>query len=80
MVGWDDNLKDPVKEGYIISDNIITSVSYNFVKWALALGKMIGIESNPETFGDLFSYHMLKLPAPCILSWFFIRKTHNNIS
>lgn len=51
MKGWDDNLKDPVKEGFIIYDNIITSVSYNFVKWALGFGKMIGIDIAPETFG-----------------------------
>lgn len=51
MKGWTDNLKNPVKEGYIISGNIITSISYNFVKWALAFGKMIGIYIPPETFG-----------------------------
>lgn len=51
MVGWDDNLETPVAEGYMITDNIITSVSYNFVKWALAFGKMIGIDINPKTFG-----------------------------
>ena len=38
MVGWDANLESPVKEGYIITDNIITSISYNFVKWGLAFG------------------------------------------
>lgn len=51
MVGWDDNLKNPVEEGYIITDNIITSVSYGFVKWALGFGRLIGIEMNPKTFG-----------------------------
>lgn len=51
MVGWDDNLIDPVQEGYIIAGNIVTSVSYNFVKWALAFGKMIGIDIPPKTFG-----------------------------
>ena len=44
MVGWDDNLSKPVEAGYIITDNIITSISYNFVKWALAFGKMVGID------------------------------------
>ena len=44
MVGWNDNIKNPVEKGYIISHNIITSVSYNFVKWALGFGKMIGID------------------------------------
>lgn len=51
MVGWDDNLRSPVIEGYIITDNIITSISYNFVKWALAFGKMIGLNVSPKTFG-----------------------------
>ena len=51
MVGWDASLESPVKEGYIITDNIITSISYNFVKWGLAFGRMIGIDIPPETFG-----------------------------
>ena len=51
MIGWDDNLRIPVAEGYIISDNIITSVSYNFVKWALGFGKMLGIDIPGENFG-----------------------------
>ena len=51
MVGWNDNIKNPVEKGYIISHNIITSVSYNFVKWALGFGKMIGIDIDPRTFG-----------------------------
>lgn len=51
MIGWDDNLATPVEEGYIITDNIITSISYNFVKWALAFVKMVGIDISPKTFG-----------------------------
>ena len=51
MVGWDDNLNNPIEEGYIITGNIITSISYNFVKWALAFGKMVGIDISPKTFG-----------------------------
>lgn len=51
MIGWDDNLRTPIEEGYIISGNIITSVSYNFVKWALGFGKMIGIDIPGENFG-----------------------------
>lgn len=51
MVGWDDNLRNPVEEGYIISDNIITSVSYNFVRWALGFGKKLGIDIAGENFG-----------------------------
>ena len=51
MVGWDDNLQNPIEEGYIITNNIITSISYNFVKWGLAFGRMLGIEIPPATFG-----------------------------
>lgn len=51
MVGWDDNLATPIESGYIIAGNIITSISYNFIKWALAFGKMVGIEISPKTFG-----------------------------
>lgn len=51
MQGWDDNLKNPIADGYIISDNIITSVSYEFIRFALAFGKMVGIDIPAETFG-----------------------------
>lgn len=51
MKGWDDNLKNPEPNGYIRSDNIITSVSYNFIRWALAFGEMTGIRMSPKTFG-----------------------------
>lgn len=51
MVDWDENIKNPIKEGYIQTDNIITSVSYNFVEWAIAFGKAIGIEVYPKSFG-----------------------------
>ena len=51
MVGWDDNIGKPVEDGYIITGNIITSISYNFVKWALAFGKTIGIDIPAKTFG-----------------------------
>lgn len=51
MVEWDENLSNPIKDGYIIAGNIITSVSYNFIKWALAFGKMVGLHIPPKTFG-----------------------------
>lgn len=51
MIGWDDNLKKPVEEGYVIADKIITAISYNFVKWGLAFGKMLGIDINSKSFG-----------------------------
>lgn len=51
MIGWFDSLKNPVEDGYIITDNIITSVSYNFVRWGLAFGKMLGLNISPKSFG-----------------------------
>ena len=51
MTGWDASFENPIPEGYIQSGNIVTSVSYNFVRWALAFGRMIGIDIPPKTFG-----------------------------
>lgn len=51
MIGWDDNINNPVSEGYIQSDHVITSISYNFIKWAFAFGNAIGIKVYPKSFG-----------------------------
>jgi len=51
MVGWDDNLKDPVPEGYIQDGNIITSVSYGFTRWAIAFGRALKLDVYPKSFG-----------------------------
>ena len=51
MIGWDDNISNPIKKGYIQEDNIITSVAYNFREWAMAFGRAIGIEVYPKSFG-----------------------------
>lgn len=51
MTGWDASLANPISEGYIQSGNIVTSLSYHFVRWALAFGRMIGIDLSPKTFG-----------------------------
>lgn len=51
MQGWDDNLDNPIEAGYIAIDNIITSVSYEFVRFGLAFAKMLGIEMSPRNFG-----------------------------
>ena len=51
MIGWDDNIKHPVPEGYICDGNIITSISYNFIKWAIAFGTAVGIDVYPGSFG-----------------------------
>lgn len=50
MIGWTDGLNNPVEDGYIIYDNIITSVSYEFVKWGLRFCKMLGIDNDPRGF------------------------------
>lgn len=52
MIGWDDNIEKPVPEGYIRDGNIITSVSYNFIKWAIAFGNAVGIQVYPDSFGS----------------------------
>ena len=51
MVGWDDCIRSPVFEGCIRTGNIITSVSFEFVRWALAFGRMVGIDVPARTFG-----------------------------
>ena len=51
MIGWDDNLKNPVQMGFVVTDNVVTSVSYNFVRVGLKFGAMLGIDLPPETFG-----------------------------
>ena len=51
MIGWDDNLKNPVQMGFVVTDNVVTSVSYNFVRFGLKFGAMLGIDLPPETFG-----------------------------
>ncbi len=51
MQGWTDNINKPIKDGYIISGNIITSVSYEFVRFGLAFAGLLGIDIPPETFG-----------------------------
>ena len=51
MKGWDECINYPVPEGYIRSGNIVTSVSYGFIRWALAFGEMLGINLSPKTFG-----------------------------
>lgn len=51
MTGWDDSIKGIVPEGYMISGNIVTSVSFEFVRWTLAFGKLLGIDLPPKTFG-----------------------------
>ena len=51
MKGWDECIKSPVPEGYICAGNIVTSVSYGFIRWTLAFGEMLDIKLSPKTFG-----------------------------
>ena len=51
MKDWDECIENPIEEGYLHSENILTSVSYNFVKFGLRFAKMLGIEISPKSFG-----------------------------
>lgn len=51
MQDWNFCLKNNSETGYIVSDNIITSVSFNFVKWALGFANLLGVMPNPKMFG-----------------------------
>lgn len=51
MKDWDECIKNPIEEGYILEDKIITSVSYNFVKFGIQFAKILGIEISPKSFG-----------------------------
>jgi len=51
MVGWDDAIQHPVADGYIRDGNVITSVAFHFIQWAMAFGRAIGIEVHPKAFG-----------------------------
>ena len=51
MIGWDENIRNPVPERFIRSENVITAVCSGFVHWTLAFGEMLGIKVSPHTFG-----------------------------
>lgn len=51
MVDWNDNIRSPIEAGYIQDGNIITSVSYEYGKWAMAFGRALGLEVYPKCFG-----------------------------
>lgn len=51
MHGWDANIQNPIPEGYLQAGDIVTSVSYQFIRWTLAFGKLLGIDLPPKTFG-----------------------------
>lgn len=51
MTDWNENLKDPISEGYIKEGNIITSVSYNFIEWSIAIAEELGLNVKSKWFG-----------------------------
>ncbi|MDO5088661.1 MAG: DJ-1/PfpI family protein [Leptotrichiaceae bacterium] len=51
MIDWNEALKNPMIEGYVKDRNIITAVSYNFIKWAMAIIKELGLNVSPKSFG-----------------------------
>lgn len=40
-----------VEERYIVSGNIITSVAFNFTRFAVGFGNMLGLKTWPGMFG-----------------------------
>ena len=51
MTDWNENLKNPISEGYIKEGNIITSVSYNFIEWSIAVAEELGLNVKSKWFG-----------------------------
>lgn len=51
MIGWEECTRNPISEGYIVTENIITSVAFHFVRFGLQFCRMVGAEISPKTFG-----------------------------
>lgn len=51
MKDWNDCITNLIEEGYIVSENIVTSVSFEFVRFGIQFCKMLGIEISPKSFG-----------------------------
>ncbi|UTC77772.1 glutamine amidotransferase [Treponema sp. OMZ 799] len=51
MKGWDDCIKNPIEDGYIVTDKIVTSIAFNFAKFGLQFCKMLGLDIPPQIFG-----------------------------
>ena len=51
MTDWNENLKNPISEGYNKEGNIITSVSYNFIEWSIAVAEELGLNVKSKWFG-----------------------------
>ncbi|MGO1581553.1 MAG: hypothetical protein ACTHWZ_09170 [Peptoniphilaceae bacterium] len=50
MVRWTDSCKGVVKDKYLKTDNIITSVAFGFRQWAMAIGREVDIDLYPRSF------------------------------
>lgn len=48
MIGWEDSKKESIK--YIVDNNIITSVSYNFIYWSVVVARELGLKAYFEDF------------------------------
>lgn len=48
MIGWEDSKKESIK--YIVDNNIISSVSYNFIYWSVAVARELGLKAYFEDF------------------------------
>lgn len=51
MKDWNECIKNPIEDGFIVSENILTSVSFEFVRFGIQFCKMLGIKISPKSFG-----------------------------
>lgn len=51
MKDWNECIKNPVEDGYILSANIVSSVSFEFIRFGIQFCKMLGIEISSKSFG-----------------------------
>ncbi|MGF3067342.1 DJ-1/PfpI family protein [Facklamia sp. P13055] len=51
MKDWNNCITKPIEEGYILNDNIVTSVSFEFIRFGIQFCNMLRIEMSPKSFG-----------------------------
>lgn len=51
MKDWDECIENPIDEGFIQEVKLLTSVSYNFVKFGVQYARMLGLEIFLKNFG-----------------------------
>lgn len=51
MKDWNDCIENPIEDGYIVSENIVTSVSFYFVRFGIQFCRMLGLEISEKSFG-----------------------------